>query len=54
MFLTFYFQKRNVSMYAGAHKIAQELFFWGYHLRVCSSNGRKYFAVQLNSSASFT
>ena len=33
-------------MYAGAPKIAQELFFWSYHLRVCSSYWRKYFAVE--------
>ena len=33
-------------MYAGASKIAQELFFWSYHLRVGSSYGRKYFAVE--------
>ena len=25
--------EKNVFMYAGAPKIAQELFFWGYHLR---------------------
>jgi hypothetical protein len=33
-------------MYAGAPKIAQELFFLGYRLRFCSFNGRKYFAVE--------
>ena len=34
-------------MYAGPPKIAQELFFWRYHLRVSSSNWRKYFVVGL-------
>ena len=33
-------------MYAGPPKIAQELFFWSYHLRVSSSNWRKYFVVE--------
>ena len=33
-------------MYAGAPKIAQELFFWSYHLKVGSSYWRKYFAVE--------
>ena len=32
-------------MYAGPPKNAQELFFWSYHLRVSSSNWRKYFVV---------
>ena len=32
-------------MYAGPPKIAQELFFWSYHLRVSPSNWRKYFVV---------
>jgi hypothetical protein len=32
-------------MYARA-KFAQELFFWSYHLRVCSSSYRKYFVVE--------
>ena len=38
--------EKNVSMYAGPPKIAQELFFWGYHLRVCSSYWQKYFVVE--------
>ena len=33
-------------MYTGAPKFAQELFFWSYHLRVCSSNYRKYVVVE--------
>ena len=42
-------------MYAGPPKIAQELFFWSYGLRVCSSSWRKYFAVeQLSSSVKGT
>ena len=32
-------------MYAGPPKNAQELFFWSYHLRVSSSNWRKYFVA---------
>ena len=32
-------------MYAGPPRNAQELFFWGYHLRVSSSNWRQYFVV---------
>ena len=33
-------------MYAGPPKIAQVLFLWSYHLRVSSSNWRKYFVVE--------
>ena len=33
-------------MYAGPPKIAQELLFCSYHLRVSSSNWRKYFFVE--------
>ena len=33
-------------MYAGPPKFAQELFFWSYHLRVRSSNYRKYLVVE--------
>ena len=33
-------------MYAGPPKIAQELYFLSYHLRVSSSNWRKYFVVE--------
>ena len=33
-------------MYAGAPKIEQEFFFWSYHLTICSSNLRTYFAVE--------
>ena len=38
--------RKNIYMYAGAPKFAQEFFFWSYHLRVCSSNYRKYFVVE--------
>ena len=38
--------RKNIEMYAGGPKFAQEIFFWSYHLRVCSSSFRKYFVVK--------
>ena len=38
--------EKNIEMYAGPPKIEQELFFWSYGLRVCSSSWRIYFAVE--------
>mgnify|MGYP000654312968 CR=1 FL=1 len=34
----FLISEKNIEMYAGPPKIAQELFFWSYGLRVCSSS----------------
>ena len=42
----FLMSEKNIYMYAGPPKIAQELFFWSDHLRVSSSNCRKYFVVE--------
>ena len=42
----FLISEKNIYMYAGPPKIAQELFFLSHPLRVCSSNGRKYFVVE--------
>ena len=42
----FFNSEKNILMYAGAPKIAQELFFWSYHLWVGSSYWRKYLAVE--------
>ena len=42
----FLISEKNIEMYAGPPKITQELFFWSYGLRVCSSSWRKYFAVE--------
>ena len=38
--------RKNINIHAGAPKFAQELFFWSYRLRVCSSYWRKYFVVE--------
>ena len=34
----FLISKKNIEMYAGPPKIAQELFFWSYGLRVRSAS----------------
>ena len=37
--------RQNILVYAGAPKFPQELFFWSYYLRVCSSYWRKHLVV---------